>query len=541
MMRTAGQGYMPKQHQEWMEDLIEIAGPNCIWWVDTKWDMKMWPNRGPQGRGDPKVITFKTDVSTVNTITNWMNSNPQRRKRIAGSRQHDYVSLIFGFGDTTKKGKAVAQKPQIIKIESTGKVLSANGQKVSEATMTAMQELGTLWVFKRAIQDNKEFKRWEDIKNDKDTWEELERIWTLIGKVPTGPGDEWLEVFYKQNEVFLREVGKSNVSAINEFTRGAKHGPSMYHIPGSKSSDTFMDWISDWVKQYGISQKDNWNPADIWLIKNEDYWRKRIEAETKVEGGKSSVSVNVNLQQLNSILREAYNSHSIIGVSLKKIGRGDTARYQAVNTTEEFVSKRSDINYKKTYVYDGSRCYLNRKSDGSVTQDSWIFIKAGDINYKFQVKANSSSDRSGSGLKYEGQQEGATAARLGKATVKLVLDLMEDYKLSFSSNKLDYPFSVDQLNSQRSDYVKKLKYIKSKNCSLSKDPGPFTEEQAYDNLLYLMQTEPHVANSKCQQISWLYQVLQLESQGDQLRLFLADLVFLSKKEGLRYGPFGKIY
>ena len=206
--------------------------------------MKMWPNRGPQGKGDPKVITFKTDVSTVNTITNWMNSNPQRRKRIAGSRQHDYVSLAFGFGDTTKKGKAVAQKPQIVKIESTGKVLSASGQKVSEATMTAMQELGTLWVFKRAIQDNKEFKRWEDIKNDKDTWEELEKIWTLIGKVPTGPGDEWLEVFYKQNEVFLREVGKSNVSAINEFTRGAKHGPSMYHIPGSKSSDTFMAGLS---------------------------------------------------------------------------------------------------------------------------------------------------------------------------------------------------------------------------------------------------------------------------------------------------------
>ncbi len=38
---------------------------------------------------------------------------------------------------------------------------------VSAATMTRMQELGSAWVFKRAIQDNKTWNRWEDIKNDK--------------------------------------------------------------------------------------------------------------------------------------------------------------------------------------------------------------------------------------------------------------------------------------------------------------------------------------------------------------------------------------
>jgi len=54
-----------------------------------------------------------------------------------------------------------------------------------------------------------------------------------------------------------------------------------------------------------------------------------------------------------------------------------------------------------------------------------------------------------------------------------------------------------------------------------------------------MNREPWVANSKCQQITWLCQLLKLEGQKQQE--FLADLVFLSKKEGERYGPFGKIY
>ena len=49
---------------------------------------------------------------------------------------------------------------------------------VSSATMTRMQELGSAWVFKRAIQDNQRFLRAQDIKtgNPKDggkTYNEL--------------------------------------------------------------------------------------------------------------------------------------------------------------------------------------------------------------------------------------------------------------------------------------------------------------------------------------------------------------------------------
>lgn len=553
-METAGQQYMYKKHHDFMESLLEVAGPNAVWWLDEKtWDGVNWPNRKIKNDGTmtkPSQIVIKTSASVVNEIIDWMQTGNRRSLLVGTPKQHDYVTIMFKFGKTTemqgrgknRKSVKVDQPPQIIKIESTGKTTDASGKAISAATMTAMQELGTLWIFKRVIQDNKNFNKWKDIKDDPDTWNELVKIWTLIGKVPEGPEDKWIEIFFKQNKVFMRNMADPRIKLLDEFNRGKNHAnSSTYTIPGSSpgiNGKTFMEFISDHVKQYGISQKDNWNPADIWLIKDEAKWRKIIVDQSSVEGTKSPTSMNFNLQRCNDILRQAWEQNEIIGISLKAIGQGDEARWQAVNTTQEFVSKRSDLNYKKKFVLEEIRCYLNIKDDGSVTQDSWVYIDNGNSKYKFQIKANSSSDKSGSGLKYEGQQEGATAARLGKATVSLVLSLMDEYGLSFDSNKTSYPITVDQLSSKQDEYKRKLRNLSNYGVNLSKS-RPITPEQAYDNLLYLMHREPWVANSKCQQITWLDQLITL--RGERLNIFLADLVFLSKKEGQRYGPFGKIY
>ena len=42
--------------------------------------------------------------------------------------------------------------------------VAAGDGKVADATMTRMQELGSAWIFKRAIQDNKGWQRWEHFK-----------------------------------------------------------------------------------------------------------------------------------------------------------------------------------------------------------------------------------------------------------------------------------------------------------------------------------------------------------------------------------------
>ena len=86
------------------------------------------------------------------------------------------------------------------------KVLRA--PKIDATTMTAMQELASAWIFKRAIQDNKVFRSAEDILEDKVTYDEVLKIYKDVskGRVKTIAEaqlvlDEggWVPNFYKQN------------------------------------------------------------------------------------------------------------------------------------------------------------------------------------------------------------------------------------------------------------------------------------------------------------------------------------------------------
>ena len=47
--------------------------------------------------------------------------------------------------------------------------MERTSKNISESTLTRMQELGSAWVFKRAIQDNAVWSSWEAIKEDEDT------------------------------------------------------------------------------------------------------------------------------------------------------------------------------------------------------------------------------------------------------------------------------------------------------------------------------------------------------------------------------------
>ena len=89
-----------------------------------------------------------------------------------------------------------------------------------ESTLTRMQELGSAWVFKRAIQDNKGWQRWEHIKRDKDTFPEIEKVWKTVGRVDWDDkaDDPWLESFYKQQRVLLRNIGRPAITESVSYT-----------------------------------------------------------------------------------------------------------------------------------------------------------------------------------------------------------------------------------------------------------------------------------------------------------------------------------
>lgn len=490
--------------------------------------------------GDRLSVPFWNKTrKNYSTIT--VKISTARVQRLIQSRTGKQLeNLEYKMNNYIEFGLRIQGKIQKIRFARTDKlnVSGGSGSKPSAAAMTAMSELGTVWIMHQSIAANKNWKDYLEIKEDKDTWEELVKIWTLIGRDMQGPDDEWLETFWESNQAFVRKV--SNPS-FTEFTRGSQHANSTNYVLPGMSTDSFMDWISDFVKDnYGISKKDTWNPADIWLIKNEKKWRDEITANCTWEGQKSSPSATVNLLQLNEILRKAYNQKEIIGVSLKKKTSGKKMVYQAVNTNERFFADReSNKTFREHYAYSKSQCYLDvdqNKGEFS-TQDTVIFCNRD--RYSFQVKANTSNDRSGSGLKYEGSDRVYTGARLGKAKVDDVINLMRDpYNLTMDSNKNSYPFTPSDFNKERDSYKRKIEILQRSGTSLAKN-GTITADQALDNIEYIFSTQPWVANSKCQQITWLSMIMGLPPTDRDN--FMADLVFMSKKEGRQYGPFGKIF
>ena len=465
--------------------------------------------------------------------------------------------------------------------------MAKTSKSLSDAKLTQMQELGSAWVFKRAIQDNKTWKDWKDIEKDKDTFDELKKIWKKVGSVEWNNkvDDEWLESFYKQQKALLKEIGKPG---FTEFARS-----SHYTLPGSKKGETFMEWVSDLINdRFQISNKDNWSPADIWLIKNETFWKKKIVESMKTpKRSNREGAVKAQLAQFNEIFRGLYTTKNIIGISLKKVGRGP-AIYKEVNVSQKFFK-----NLKTTEMnFDGAKCLLGVKkigidSKGMIdlakeakslekgrgntgfptieSQDTVMVIKYSPKTFKVQIKANDSTKLSN--LKWEPTEQGRGAARMGKATRELVFDLMKDYdiykywKPYSTKNKSNpeqyqsYPSNVDEFCGPRlknspdqgydqnynlvgpwKEYFDMIDFLGQKRVTLGPNQKPIN---AVVNLKETFEegSQPFVANSKCMQISWLfafYTGLKTKKMKDK---FCTDLIFLASKEGERYGPFGKIY
>ena len=465
--------------------------------------------------------------------------------------------------------------------------MAKTSKSLSDAKITQMQELGSAWVFKRAIQDNISFKSAADIVKDKVTYQELIKIWKKVGGVDWNDrvDGEWVESFYKQQKALLKEIGKPG---FTEFARS-----SHYTLPGSKKGETFMEWVSDLINdRFQISNKDNWSPADIWLIKNERFWRKKImeSMETPKRSNREG-AVKAQLAQFNEIFRGLYTTKNIIGISLKKVGRGP-AIYKEVNVSQKFFK-----NLKTTEMnFDGAKCLLGVKkigidSKGMIdlakeakslekgrgntgfptieSQDTVMVIKYSPKTFKVQIKANDSTKLSN--LKWEPTEQGRGAARMGKATRELVFDLMKDYdiykywKPYSTKNKSNpeqyqsYPVNVDEFCGPKlknapdqgydqnynlvgpwKEYFDMIDFLGQKRVTLGPNQKPIN---AVVNLKETFEegSQPFVANSKCMQISWLfafYTGLKTKKMRDK---FCTDLIFLASKEGERYGPFGKIY
>ena len=410
---------------------------------------------------------------------------------------------------------------------------SLNGINVKDAEFTAMQEKATALISKRSFVDNINFTSHLDIIKDQKTVKGLkeifvkDRVQLFNYKSPFSQKIEenWFKTFYKQNERILKEFSNAQFTV---FDRDDKDGFMMW----------FMKTIRDYFK---ISNKDSYNPADIWLIHKRDVNREVILKE--LEGPKGTQTI----EELNQIMRKLYKERKVVGLSLKLIS-GSQAKYQEVNLDDKFFkaveNKKGEFDYNLLKVKFDLSTYGKGKSGGFTTQDAVLTlgIKGTEIA-KFQVKGNTTSRLSN--LKIEGTGKGE-AARLGKAPLELVRKLTagKPYKSQFINDAKNEPKNINEFNKQakmwQGMYDELVRNMKQKGIPLEVKimPKDFTKNM---KIAFEGRT-PWIANSKLLQLRFLHMISKFKKQ--EIHEYMTDLIFLCQKIGRRvfpFGPFGKLY
>ena len=389
-------------------------------------------------------------------------------------------------------------------------VMALNGQKVKQAVIqfkpgkkkaadaktTLMQEKASTYVFERVLKDNVTWPSVEAMMKDKTTMDGIKKVYPSVEF-------EWLEVFWKQHVTMFREFSSSQWNVFDHSGTGS-----------------FMDYITDViVKRFGISKKDNWDPADMWLIRGSV--KNITDAIDKtIEGSKGSQTI----EELNTVMRSLYKDRKLVGVSLKKVS-GNQAKWEEFNVKELTLDELDDYNFPDVET--------KIRLDENMSQDTVVKLTKNGKGYKFQIKGNNSTGFSN--LKWEATQIGAGAARGGKAQVDQVVQLLNDAGQKFEKANGKYPKSREEFKPRQREFTDMYKRV-SKHA----DTQTRSEEEFVANIEGLFLDKPYVANAKLIQLAFLDAVYGISDRKKREEVW-TDIVFLAIKKGNKFGPFGKLY
>ena len=223
-------------------------------------------------------------------------------------------------------------------------------------TKTADQERGSAFIFGQPLNKDKDFKSVDDIILDENTLKELVKIFK--GDVPF----DWLTSYYAQQKVLLDEVSPKKVSQFNR-------------------DGGFMDFVTKLIaKKFGITKKDNWDPADIWIIHGDE--KQYID---KIKG--KMEPPHQTLAELNKLLRGYFKKKQIIGISMKKTGK--EAYYEEVNL-DGIIRDTATDNFDVP-MSDFIALFNIESKTGMFTQDVKIKVDDPDTKktFTYRIKANS--------------------------------------------------------------------------------------------------------------------------------------------------------
>jgi hypothetical protein len=289
----------------------------------------------------------------------------------------------------------------------------------------------------------------------------------------------------------------------------------------------FMNYVINLVKEaYGISQKDAWNPADIWLI-NSSRKHKYDEELENIRRGKVE---DKSPARLNELLRHAFNKNDIVGVSLKK-NNGKKAFYDLVNLEVKDHSKYIGTSFKH---YSINTSFDGRKKEFDVVSSN-LAIDHNGTPYDCYIRRNTGESIGRNVYEFTGKN---ATAQLGKVPLDYLSRYIKEQGGMGVPDHSKLPKTVEKLLSERSKWITRLKRIHSSKLIKNKDKS--SPEEIFANMVssYKAKNELNSTSSAVFQIILFAYTLSKIKNIDE---FSTDIFFASQKKGKEFGPFGKLY
>lgn len=153
-----------------------------------------------------------------------------------------------------------------------------------DAKLTAMQENGSKVFFEQVVENRVS---------------DYNKLSAVVKKVYPSVDSSWMESYAKQ------------ATALVKFLNGSKG-----YVYSRDEANGFMVFIETIAKsKCGVTNKDRWNPADIYMVKR----NKEGIIKEKIKDITSGPDKETNLRALNSYMREMLAEKSMVPVSLKAI------------------------------------------------------------------------------------------------------------------------------------------------------------------------------------------------------------------------------
>ena len=438
---------------------------------------------------------------------------------------------------------------------------------------TAQQERGAAYIFEQALVNNIDFEQKLKaamtktktnpvvltkkvlpetllLETFKDELPQLRKIFEVTGNSGF-PFIDWLNSFYFSQKVLLKKYSKSS---FQKFERDGG----------------FMEYITKYIsKKFDISQKDTWNPADVWAIKGtqsqiEKFIEERMKgvddykvAITKFKDAKLDAYIRSGVLKLNSILIDLITGPNprVIGISLKLTDSGAYIEEVNFDKVKEKIEQNKFLidTVADPFIVDPKNDFNcnfaiteGTSSKGTFTQDVRITAEnahTGD-GYSFQIKANSSESTKGSNLKFELTIKGKSAARGGKVPVELVESLVNKIQRgAFVNDYNKYPRNSKDFtnNLTKGKNYKKMFAVVRANV---KDIGVSYEGFVANVLAAFNKGGAIATNATCKLMGFEFLYFLLTIKEKQMAGLITDMAFLAQKKNIRaydtFGPFIKI-